>query len=864
MRFFKHRSLPYLRENGKIIGEFVLTAFFIALAIWFIKHEKAELYDVRHLLAASKWQILISGTGLTFALILFQGLMYKMAFASLQCRVPLGLTILLFLKRNVISVFLPAGGVSSLAFFTEDIEKKGISRTQIHLASSIYAFTGILTVVMLAIPVFIYAAIRKSIGTGELWALAAILLLITLLFLAFRSVKNNGIVYKWLIRILPVADVFLSDLQNRKIETKYFLLCILSSLGIEFVGIVIIYLAMNALQLDPSVFMAFMGYLTSIVFLAVSPFLRGLGAVEVSMAFIFVRFGYTQVEAISVTLLYRFFEFWLTLCIGVFSFLLKINKLLMRVVPALFLFTLGIINIISVLTPAVSTRLERIQDFLPVEGINASNYFVLAAGLFLLVTAAFMLKGMRSTWWIAFALSVVSFAGHLLKAIDYEEAAVALIVMIVLFRTRKEYYIKTHPKLRSVGLQTALLTVLAVMVYGTIGFYFLDKKHFNIDFNFSQSIQYTLQNYFLAGSSGLSSVDAFARNFLWSIRISGIFSMIFIIYVIIRPYVAKKSTSEEEFRKAQLQIQNHGESALDYFKIYRDKSIFTSAELNAFISFRVSGNFAVALENPVGENEAQVRDCIKSFDQFCYDSGMKSIYYRVPEKSLPLYQSFGKKSLFLGQEGVIDLETFTLEGKDRKTLRHAINQVSEKGYRTTIHTPPVKDGIMQKLKSVSDEWLRETGRTELVFSQGMFIWEDLKQQTIITAESPEEKIVAFLNIIPDYAPCEGTYDLLRRTADAPHNTTEFMVIRLCEYLKSLGYRYVNLGFAPMSGNDDPHTFPEKSMRFAYEKIRSFAHFKGQREFKERFFPSWSNKYLVYEHDYDLLQVPRALSRVIKP
>ncbi|WP_374164454.1 hypothetical protein [Arcticibacter sp. MXS-1] len=54
------------------------------------------------------------------------------------------------------------------------------------------------------------------------------------------------------------------------------------------------------------------------------------------------------------------------------------------------------------------------------------------------------------------------------------------------------------------------------------------------------------------------------------------------------------------------------------------------------------------------------------------------------------------------------------------------------------------------------------------------------------------------------------------------------------------------------------------MKFAYEKIRTFSHYKGLREYKEKFEPAWYNKYLVYDQDYDLLQVPAVLNKVIKP
>ena len=205
-----------------------------------------------------------------------------------------------------------------------------------------------------------------------------------------------------------------------------------------------------------------------------------------------------------------------------------------------------------------------------------------------------------------------------------------------------------------------------------------------------------------------------------------------------------------------------------------------------------------------------------------------------------------------------------MEGGNKKSLRNALKKVSEKGFKATVHIAPIKDGLLQKIKAVSDEWLMDTERSEIIFSQGMFVWEELKQQTIITVENAEEKVVAFLNIIPDYVKGEATYDLIRKAKDAPNGIMDFILVELFNYLKSENYVSVNLGFAPMSGLDDAHTFPERSMKFAYEKIKSFSHYKGLRDFKEKFSPEWHNKYLIYEHDYDLLQVPVVLTNVIKP
>jgi phosphatidylglycerol lysyltransferase len=51
---------------------------------------------------------------------------------------------------------------------------------------------------------------------------------------------------------------------------------------------------------------------------------------------------------------------------------------------------------------------------------------------------------------------------------------------------------------------------------------------------------------------------------------------------------------------------------------------------------------------------------------------------------------------------------------------------------------------------------------------------------------------------------------------------------------------------------------------AGEKIRRFRHYKGLKEFKDKYATLWEKKYLVYDNDYDLLQLPLALNKVMKP
>jgi phosphatidylglycerol lysyltransferase len=863
-RFFKEKVFIFLSENAKLIIRFILMALFIFMAAWFINHEKGELSNVRNTLAGANIFWVLSGLALVLFYIFIQGLMYVTSFASVNTKITIWDATILFLKRNFISIFLPAGGVTSLAFFSNDIEKKGITKTQVYLASSIYAFVGILSVVIVAIPAFLFVVAGKDSGFGKWYALAGVIIILSKFVFIYHSLLKKKAIYTWLIKVFPKTEFLFEDLSNNKINRMQFFFTVLTSIVIEFAGIAHVYISMAALGLPPSLPTAIMAYIIVVLFLIISPFLRGLGAIEVSMTYVLIQSGLSNVESISVTLLFRFFEFWLPLLTGILSFLLKIEKLVMRIFPAVLIFALGIVNIVSVLTPAIPERLLALKDYLLVDFVSFSNSFILVAGLFLLVTAAFLLRGLRTAWWFAVILSILSVFGNITKGIDYEEAIVSLLVVGALIATRKEYYVKTNPKFGSAGLQTALLSMAAVMLYGVVGFYFLDKKHFQIDFNIFQSIRYTLQNFFLIGSRDLIPHDSFARDFIYLIRISGFASIVFLVYSLVRPYVFRITPSEEEKARARTLTQNFGNSSLDFFKTYYDKFLFAPPGLSAFISYRVSRNFAVVLDTPVAENTELMKACIISFSKYCYENGLKEVYYRVSKESLSVFDELSRKVLFLGQEGVVDLNSFTLEGGEKKSLRNAVNKITEQGYTTHIYAPPLRDGLIQKLKAVSDEWLKLTERTEIIFSQGMFIDKEIKGQTVIAVENREEKIIAFLNIIPDYVKCEGTYDLLRKTADAPNGIMDYLLIELFKYFKANGIQYVNLGFAPMSGLDDPHTFPEKSMKFAYEKIRSFSHYKGQREYKEKFNPQWHDKFLVYNNDYDLIQVPAVLANVIKP
>lgn len=114
-----------------------------------------------------------------------------------------------------------------------------------------------------------------------------------------------------------------------------------------------------------------------------------------------VQYGMDSIAAISVTMIYRFFEFWVPLLVGMVTFLFKKNNLILRIIPAFLILILGMIDIVSVLTPSLSDRVNLLQDFLPQSLIVVSNYFVLLIGIILILVSVFLLKGYRTAYFLA-------------------------------------------------------------------------------------------------------------------------------------------------------------------------------------------------------------------------------------------------------------------------------------------------------------------------------------------------------------------------------------------------------------------------------------------------------------------------------
>src|ERR1017187_2568013 len=857
-------SKKFQSFSPKLYWREILAALMILLAFIFFRSERKELGEIIPNIKNADPGWLAAGLGVTLLYILLQSGMYVSSFSSIGLSLKWIDAIELFLKRNFLSIFLPAGGVSALAYTPSQIRKRDFNKTQIHQASGLYAFAGLFTVFLVGFPVVILFALSANTHLESAWAgmIIVIFILAGIIWIS-RTLRAKGRLYQYIERRFPSSAQVIDELFAANVNIKKYTGAISYSTGVELSGMFTLYIAMMALGLPASFMVAAIAYMVSVILMVSSPFLRGLGAVEISIVYILEMYGYSSLAALSITILYRLFEFWLPMIFGIFSFAWRGRNLFVRIAPALLIFMLGLINIISVVTPPLRIRLRLLREFLPLEAINASNVLVLFMGVALLITSAFMFKGLRNAWRIALFLAVLSLIGNLTKALDYEEASFALIIIILLLISRNQYRIRSSIKWIRLGFLSVGIIFLSVLIFGYVGFYFIDVKHFGIDFTWKQSMLYTMQTFLLGVNDNLKPLTNFGREFIFLIHALGFLSWGFLLFTIIKPFLKVEPSNESGRERAKFLLSEFGNSSVDYFKISNDKLYFFSDLHDAFIAYRIANGFAIVLEEPVCADQNKL-EVLEEFYKQCSKMGLKAAFYRVDENSILWFNQLRKQKMIIGQEAILDAENFKLEGKEKKSLRNALNSLEKKGFTAAINKAPLSPDFVAGLRKVSDEWLSAFDKEEQVFSQGMFDAIEIMNQDVISVKDEFGKIVAFLNIIPDYSPAECTYDLIRKTEDTPGGCMDALIIKMIEYAREHNCKYINLGLVPMTGITEPQSPAEQIIKYAGEKFRRFKHYHGLRDFKEKYATIWADKFLVYETDYDLLQLPAALNKVMQP
>jgi phosphatidylglycerol lysyltransferase len=243
--------------------------------------------------------------------------------------------------------------------------------------------------------------------------------------------------------------------------------------------------------------------------------------------------------------------------------------------------------------------------------------------------------------------------------------------------------------------------------------------------------------------------------------------------------------------------------------------------------------------------KAEHTELVWRFRELCDRHGGWTIFYQVDAEHLPLYLDLGLALLKLGEEARVRLDTFSLKGDARKGLRHACNRVEKEGYTFAVIPAEGIPPLLPEMKAISDAWLAEKHTREKGFSLGFFEAEYL-QLFPAGIVRQEGKIVAFANLWLGAEKEELSPDLMRYLPEAPSGVMEYLFIQLMLWGKQEGYRWFNLGMAPFSGFEDRALAPlwNRFGAFIFRHGEHFYNFQGLRQYKEKFAPEWTPKYLA--------------------
>src|SRR5512141_1277987 len=150
---------------------------------------------------------------------------------------------------------------------------------------------------------------------------------------------------------------------------------------------------------------------------------------------------------------------------------------------ALLTAAMGVINVLSAVTPSMHYRLRLLEEYSPFSVTSGGHLTSALAGFALLLLSVSLWRRKQAGWMLTLIILLISIPTHLLKGLDYEEATLATLLAGLLIYLRPYFHARSDPPSIKQGLLILLASLSFTLLYGVIGFYLLDR-HFKIHFGF--------------------------------------------------------------------------------------------------------------------------------------------------------------------------------------------------------------------------------------------------------------------------------------------------------------------------------------------------------------------------------------------
>lgn len=486
----------------------------------------------------------------------------------------------------------------------------------------------------------------------------------------------------------------------------------------------------------------------------------------------------------------------------------------------------GALLLFSGSTPAVPEHLERLQDFVPLPLLEVSHLTGSLAGLGLVILARALYRRIDAAYHLAFWLLALGALASLMKGLDFEEALLSGLVLGILWLGRDAF--NRPASLFSGGGSPGWTLWVALLLAATVWLGLFSFKH----------VEYSSELWWQFALEG--DAPRFLRASLLLVLTAGGLGLLRLLRP--APPESGRPDAEEMARVARIVADAPQTDAA--LALLGDKRLLFDPDGTAFIMYQVRGRSWIAMGDPVGAESARYALAWR-FREMADRHGGRAVFYQVDPENLPLYLDLGLTAMKVGEEGVVPLAGFSLDGSARKELRQAHRRAQRDGLGFELVPPTAVLPLMDELRRVSDAWLEEKHTREKGFALGNFQPAYLHHFPFALARV-DGRIVAFANVLASAGRRELSIDLMRHLPDAPRSVMDYLFVELMLWGAREGYDHFNLGMAPLFGLESHPLAPlwHRLGTLIFLHGEHFYNFEGLRAYKEKFSPVWRPKYLA--------------------
>jgi lysyl-tRNA synthetase class 2 len=470
-----------------------------------------------------------------------------------------------------------------------------------------------------------------------------------------------------------------------------------------------------------------------------------------------------------------------------------------RFATAMYLF--AALVLLSTLIPPLARYFARSYDVVSMLTIPVLPGFAYAA--LLAVMAAALRRRLRAAWWMLLLWWLV--LPELIRIVSLANGGawlqvVGLLLMgsliVVAVRAKGQFAARQVPGSLPAAAACLVLGSAVVLVAGTA----LVRTFGSAPDTWSAAT-HVLDS--LLGDLGMVGAASTATSPLWVRALVGVGGGAVILttfYLLFRAPASTRALDAADEAGVRTLLRDFGEhDSLGYFATRRDKSVVwdtgnpTSAR--AGVSYRVVGAVSLASGNPVGD-PLHWPAAIARWRAEARASGWSLAVMGAGAEGATAYSAAGLTAYELGDEAILDLRTFSLNGPGLKAVRQSVARLHRRGYTTLVQRhADLSRQDFQALSADAAQW-RGDGGDERGFSMALGRLGDPLDHdcVLVQARDAEGVLRGFLSFVP-WGRNGLSLDLMRRDPAADNGLVELMVAALAERSATAGVARVSLNFA---------------------------------------------------------------------